>query len=351
MGLALTFVAVFLLGAWAGSFIHLCARRLPYEKSILWPGSRCEACVQPVAWYDTVPILSYAILRGRCRTCGKAIGLRSLLTEVGTGLAFVALLYLEGVRDLLGLRAPPAAGWPVPPGALAVFAHHAVLMCFLITAALTDLEHMEIPLSITVPGTLLGLAGSALLAWPFPTSGKPDPLAGQVIPLPGVTGAYPWPVWYPLPSWLPEGSWQLGLATGLAGALAGLILLRGVRFLFTLGRGVEGLGVGDADLMMMAGAYVGWQAVVLGFFVAVFPALAFALAGLLFRGEQALPFGPSLGIGALLTVLAWPVIGQPFALLFFDASVVGGLAAGGAVLLLAVSFLLRLLRGGVGEKG
>lgn len=123
------------------------------------------------------------------------------------------------------------------------------------------------------------------------------------------------------------------------------MLLRGVRFLFTLGRGIEGLGVGDADLMMMAGAFVGWQPVVLGFFVAVFPALAFALLGLLFRGEQALPFGPSLGLGALLTVLAWPHIGTPFALLFFDWTVVAGLAGGGAVLLLAVSFLLRLLRG------
>ena len=70
-----------------------------------------------------------------------------------------------------------------------------------------------------------------------------------------------------LPRWLPAGSPQLGLATGLAGAVTGMVLLRGVRFLFGLGRGLEGMGVGDADLMMMAGAFVGWQPVVAAFFL------------------------------------------------------------------------------------
>ena len=93
---------------------------------------------------------------------------------------------------------------------------------------------------------------------------------------------------------------------------------------------------------------MGWQPVVLGFFVAVFPALLFALAGLMMKGQHVLPFGPSLGMGALITVLGWPMIGQPFAEVFFNAWIVAGLAATMAVLLVAVSFLLRLGRGGVG---
>jgi len=351
MGLILIFVGVFVAGACAGNFLYLCALRLPYEKSVLWPGSRCPACLAPVAWHDNIPLVGYLLAGGRCRTCSAAIGLRYFLAELGTGLAFVGLFYLEAVADVLNPAAPAVAGWPVPPGAVAAFAHHALLLCFLITAALTDLEHMEIPLTITVPGTLLGLLGSALVPWPFPRAGMPPNLPGFLVPLPGGTGVYPWPVWYPLPDWLPPGSWQLGLATGLAGAAAGLVLLRAVRFLFSLGRGIEGLGVGDADLMMMAGAFVGWQAVVLGFFVAVFPALLFALAGLLLRGEQSLPFGPSLGLGALMAVLGWSLIPPQLAALFFEAWVVAGLAGMGAFLLLAVSFLLRLGRGGVGDKG
>jgi leader peptidase (prepilin peptidase)/N-methyltransferase len=160
-------------------------------------------------------------------------------------------------------------------------------------------------------------------------------------------GIYPWPVWYPLPDWLPPGSWQLGLATGLAGALAGMVLLRGVRFLFGVGRGIEGMGVGDADLMMMAGAFVGWQPIIVAFFVSVLPALVFAIVHVLRKGQQALPFGPSLAAGVLLTILFWPALSRWPALwfLFFDATFLGVMAGIGALLLLIISLVLRLLRG------
>src|SRR5262249_18246098 len=150
-------------------------------------------------------------------------------------------------------------------------------------------------------------------------------------PYPGV---YAWPVWWPLPAWLPPLSWRLGLATGLAGAAAGAVLLRGVRFLFGLGRGKEGMGVGDADLMMMAGAFVGWQVVVLAFFVSVFPALLFALATLVRRGHEYLPFGPSLSLGVLIALFAWPRLGPQFRILFFDPLFLGVLGGGGALALL-----------------
>ncbi len=149
-------------------------------------------------------------------------------------------------------------------------------------------------------------------------------------------------MWYPLPDWLPEGSWQLGLATGLAGALAGMVVLRGVRFFFGLGRGIEGMGVGDADLMMMAGAFIGWQPVVLAFFVAVVPGLFFALYQRVHVGNQMLPFGPSLAVGVILTVLFWRFLGPPFSGLFFDPTFLGVMGFGGAGLLLIISFLLRL---------
>ena len=159
-------------------------------------------------------------------------------------------------------------------------------------------------------------------------------------------GVYPWPVWYPLPSWLPPGSWQLGLVTGLAGALAGMIVLRAVRFLFGLGRGIEGLGVGDADLMMMAGAFLGWQPVIIAFFVSVFPAMLVGVTQIVLRGDQELAFGPSLSLGIVLTMLGWQWIGPHLAPVFFDAWYMGILVGAGAMFLLLASFLLRLVRGG-----
>jgi leader peptidase (prepilin peptidase)/N-methyltransferase len=157
---------------------------------------------------------------------------------------------------------------------------------------------------------------------------------------------YPWPIWDPagLPRWLPPGSPQLGLATGLAGAVAGMVVLRGVRWLFGLGRGLEGMGVGDADLMMMAGAFIGWQAVVLAFFVSVIPGLVFALVSVVVKGEQALPFGPALSAGVLMTILAWPVLAVQFRGVFYEPIVLGVGVGGGAIALLFMAFLLRLVR-------
>jgi leader peptidase (prepilin peptidase)/N-methyltransferase len=195
---------------------------------------------------------------------------------------------------------------------------------------------------------VVGLIGSALLAWPYPDAGPaPYPQATLRLFTPPAPGLYPWPVWQPweLPAWLAPGTWQLGLATGLAGALAGLLTLRGVRFLFGLGRGKEGLGIGDADVMMMAGAFIGWQPILVAFFVGVFAALFVGVAQLLRKGDHPLAFSPALAVGVLATLLAWPYLGRTFYLLFSQAWVLGLLAGGGAVILLAAAFLLRLIRG------
>lgn len=341
--LALWYLFVFVVGLCVGSFLNVCVARLPYEKSLLWPGSRCPRCLQAIHWSDNLPLLGYLRLSGRCRRCQAPISRRYPLVELATGLAFVTLFHVEMVADWLHLpllrqRWGTAPGL-VPPEALVVFAHHATLLSFLLVASLCDLSDMEIPLSVTLAGTFVGLLLAVLLPWPLP-----EPAPGRPGPLPPWPGAYPWPVWYPLPAWLPPGSWQLGLATGLAGAAAGAALLRAVRFLFQLGRGIEGLGIGDADLMMMVGAFVGWQPVVLAFFVSVGPALLFAIAQLVRRGEQAMPFGPSLSLGVIVTLLAMPVLGPHFGPGFFDPVMVALLGVAGSVSLLAVSFVLRLIR-------
>jgi leader peptidase (prepilin peptidase)/N-methyltransferase len=370
---------VFILGAGVGSFLNVCAYRLPYEKSVLWPGSRCGSCFQAIRWYDNVPLLSYWLRRGRCRSCGASFSSRYFFVELFTGAAFAGLFYLEVLRNSLQVPYLARQTWDIQHGLLnplahpkvwAMFGWHATLLSFLIVAALCDLQHMEIPLSVTATGTVVGLVGSMLLAWPFPNdladAVKPDPLAqteqgrqfreemrrlGQRDPPPVVrNGAYPWPVWYPTPSWMPPGSWQLGLATGLAGALVGMLALRGVRFLFGLGRGIEGLGVGDADLMMMAGSFLGWQPVLLAFFLGVFPALFFGVFQMLRRGGQEMPFGPSLACGVVLSLLFWPALGDHFRWLLFDGFTMGMLAGAGAVFLVVAAFALRLIRGTESEQ-
>jgi leader peptidase (prepilin peptidase)/N-methyltransferase len=348
-------ILVFVLGASVGSFINVCFYRLPREMSLLWPASRCGHCFQPVRWYDNLPLVSYWLLRGRCRACGATFSVRYFVVELFTGLAFLGLFYAEIVRNLPGLpyqndQHQAILQGEVPAKAWLVFAHHAVLLSFLLVTSLCDLSDMEIPLTVTVTGTVVGLALSACFTWPFPNDIPPERLPPVVGVKPLPAGLYPWPVWYPLPDWLPPGSWRLGLATGLAGALAGMLVLRGVRSLFMLGRGKEGLGMGDADLMMMAGSFVGWQPVLLSFFVAVFPALVIGLVQVVRGRGEALPFGPSLAAGVLLAVLFWPWIGQPFQPAFFDWLLLVLVFGAGAVALLITSFLLRLVRGGEPEQ-
>jgi leader peptidase (prepilin peptidase)/N-methyltransferase len=347
----------FLLGASVGSWLNVCIYRIPYEKSLLWPGSRCGTCFQPVRWYDNIPLLSYWILRGRCRTCGATFSARYFLIELFTGLVFAGLFWLEIVENVeqIPLFGPKQAGPDIrlglpPIRAWLFWGGHATLVSFLIVTTFTDFDHMEIPLCVTVTGTLFGLALSACFPWPWPGSMKDIasvvPRADPVDVIP-VLGWQPWPLWRPdqLPSWLAPGSWQLGLATGFAGVLAGMLALRGVRFLFGVGRGIEGLGLGDADLMMMAGAFIGWQPILIAFFVSVFPALVLGIGYMIVRRDQQLPFGPSLALGILLTLFGWRWIGPRFQPIFFDRTLLIVGAVSGAFFLLVTSFMLRLIRG------
>src|SRR3954453_17595962 len=137
MLLLLSFAFVFVFGATVGSFVNVAVSRLPYEKSLLWPGSRCDHCLQPVRLYDNLPLVSYWVLRGRCRTCGTRFSVRYFLVELFTALAFTGLFYLVvvcNVRELPFLR---HEGYELallfdPLGVWAVFSHHADLLTFLL---------------------------------------------------------------------------------------------------------------------------------------------------------------------------------------------------------------------------
>lgn len=350
----LLLLGLFLTGTLIGAGINFCCDRLPLEKSLFWPGFRCGSCYQPLLWMDRIPLVSFWLGGRKCRTCGFRWRWRSLWVEVGTGLAVLALFFLDLFWNVLDIplveqhRTQLLGGQVSGPLGLFLL-HHVLLVSLLILVSICDLEHMEIPLLVTTTGMVIGVVSSMLVPWPLPGNlPVPEVIHRPAIPgfeQPLAPGAHVWPVWDPLPRWLPPGTWKLGLVSSLAGAIMGMLIVRAVRFLFGVGRGLEGMGLGDADLMMMAGSFVGWQVVLIGFFAAIIPAFFFAIVQIFRRGDEPIPFGPSLGMGVMLVLFGWRWIGESLRPILFDAwalLLLGGLAA---VVLLVTAFALRLLRG------
>jgi leader peptidase (prepilin peptidase)/N-methyltransferase len=349
-------VLAFILGLAVGSFLNVCIVRLPLEKSLLWPSSRCGNCLQPVRWYDNVPVLGYLLLWGRCRSCKQHFSPRYLIVELVTGLGYAGLMYAEVVANIHDWTVAPAQRWEIAQGFypwqwFVVWGWHALLFSFLMIASVCDLDDMSFPWSPMLVGTIIGLIGSVLMPWPWPRPlGEGLPRASLDQFGPGMlwqlgrvgNGLYPWPVWGPLPEFLyPGANWQTGLATGLAGMLVGTFLLRAVGFVFSKGLGREAMGIGDADLMMMAGAFLGWQAVVVAFFVSVVPALFFGLARLAVARDNRMPFGPSLSAGLVITWLCWRWIGPQVQVLFFWGEMLAGCAVVGGAFMFLSSLMLR----------
>lgn len=379
---------VFLVGAAVGSFLNVCIYRLPLEKSPLWPlGSRCGKCLQPIGALDNIPLLSYWLLRGRCRTCQTSFSMRYFFIELGTALCFVGLFYLECVRNIHKFDVALLGQQRADLACLVAFIWHAILLSFLIVATFCDIDYRTIPLSLTMTGSVIGIIGAIFLPWPWPyTPAQATPT--QAVPIPFAEAdnwmmstkhrpfqaVYAWPVWGPLPAWLaPGGNWQIGLATGIAGFLVGTLTLRLVRFAFGLGIGADymedadpeserwsmpwrlwhwagrvggkTLGLGDADLMMMAGAFLGWQPTLTAFFLAVVPGLFFGMVQIFQRGDNALPFGPSLAIGAMIAALGWQELGSTITkTFFFNGEFLLSIVLISTFLLVVSGYILRILK-------
>ncbi|HEY2784232.1 MAG TPA: prepilin peptidase [Fimbriiglobus sp.] len=363
---------VFLFGLGVGSFLNVLIARLPYDKSIIWPSSRCMSCLRPIKLLDNLPILGYLRLRGKCRFCGQTFSSRYLWVELGTGLAFVALYTVEVLTSsslfasqwhyMPGLKFGNVA-FNLPPLKVWVFfAHHAFLLSILIAAALIDLEHRIIPPVLTYTGTIIGILASTLLPWPWPNGLETLPLLPQ-FPLPAATnwgdirlagriptGVMPYPFAGPPPDWCPPGSTLLGLLNGLIGAAAGMIVGRGIKWGFEVGFGQEALGLGDADLLMCIGAFLGWQVAVLALPVGAFVALAVILPLIVWRlirrrkVRTDLPFGPGIAAGAVFTWIFWPWIGELVRFPSFDWMASGVVAVVVGVGLLAAGLILRRRR-------
>jgi leader peptidase (prepilin peptidase)/N-methyltransferase len=310
VGTAFLFVTLFLLGSAVGSFLNVCIVRLPQGRSLIRPASCCGHCQTAIRSRDNIPLVSYWLLRGRCRACGAPFSMRYFWIELLTGLLFVLIYHIEIARNIhrfetwawyendyesVLMRMFDAQLWTV-------FAVHALLGCFLIVATMCLWEQGRIPASVTRCGVALGLLASLLFPWPWPdtpaqavvdSSGNRIVLRGErkayswgprIGAMPGSNpwwlgdttphnGLYSWPLWGPPPSWLPTGSHELGLATGLAGVAAAAVWMGLARILFNAAVGVRAVGWGETHWMMIAGAFLGWQPITVAAFVASVPGL------------------------------------------------------------------------------
>jgi leader peptidase (prepilin peptidase)/N-methyltransferase len=237
---------VVMIGCAVGSFLDVCIYRLPRRESLAWPGSHCPQCNTPIAWYDNLPVVSYLVLRGRCRRCAARIPVRYLVVELVTGALFVGLVSLY------------------PPGPL--LASRLIFGCALIVLFAIDLEHHILPNVITLPGMVVGLLFSLVT----------------------------------------EPGWR----SALIGVLVGGGIPFVIAWVYERLRGIEGLGMGDVKMLAMIGAFLGWPLTLLTLVLATFSGsvvgAGFIAAG---KGARyKLPFGTFLAVGALVASVSGPAI-------------------------------------------
>jgi leader peptidase (prepilin peptidase)/N-methyltransferase len=233
----------FLFGAVIGSFLNVCIYRIPQGKSIIVPSSYCPRCKTPIHFYDNIPIVSFIILKGRCRACQTAISLRYPFVEFLMGLFSIMLLVRYGIS--------------------ALYLIYLTLFASLTLVSFIDLPHRIIPDVISVPGIFIGLAISLL---------------------------------HP----------QMSIKDSLIGVLVGGGTLYIVASVYHMVAKREGMGGGDIKLMAMIGAFIGWKGVLFTILCSSFIGSVVGVVLILSSSadsKYAVPFGPFLSLGAVIYVL------------------------------------------------
>jgi len=234
--------AIFAYGLCFGSFLNVCIYRLPRGQSVVEPRSACPHCGDLIPFYCNVPVLSWLILRGKCRSCQHPISPRYLVIEMLTGLLFLGC-YLHFGFTLAALKC-------------------AVLGFLLLGLIFTDAETKLLPDAMTLPGLALGIAFSLVV--------PVNDLASKIIP--GMIS----------PAMRGEISWRLlSLSDSMLGAAVGASFLYGAAAIYLRARGVEGMGFGDVKLMALIGAFLGTKLTVLTIFAASLAGSLFGLSTVL----------------------------------------------------------------------
>jgi leader peptidase (prepilin peptidase)/N-methyltransferase len=253
-----------LFGLVIGSFLNVVIIRLPQGLSISIPRSHCPQCKRLIPWYDNIPILSYALLRGRCRRCNKKISARYPFVEALSGLVSVLLYFKFGL----------SVEW-------------AIFLAFsaaLIVLAFIDLDHRILPDMITLNGIWIGVLVNLYLA-------QPSPLASRLLRTIGIEVT---------------NTRVIALVASVLGAVVGGGLLWVVAEAYLRLRGIEGMGFGDVKMMAMVGAFLGAPLALLTIMIGSLFGSVIGLIFIRFAGktrEYELPFGTFLAAAGIAAVL------------------------------------------------
>jgi len=257
-------VFALLMGLVIGSFLNVCIARLPVGESVVHPRSRCPQCRSWIAWYDNIPVLSYLLLRARCRKCRKPIPMRYPGVELLTGVVGV-LLYMK-------------FGFSVEWGVFLVFSAALVALAFI------DIDHRILPDVITLNGIWIGILVNVVLA-------TPGTFFARLLEYAGLGGLDP--------RWI-------SLLASVAGAIVGGGLLWSVAEAYYRFRGVEGMGFGDVKMMAMVGAFLGAPLALLTIMIGSVLGAVIGVGLIQFGGKHRnyeLPFGTFLGLAGIVAVL------------------------------------------------
>ncbi len=232
----------FLFGSVVGSFLNVCICRMPKDESVVSPPSHCPYCPYQIRWYDNIPLVSYLLLRGKCRGCGAHISLQYPLVELLNGVLTLLLFLRFGPTPVFGV--------------LFLFCSALVVITFI------DIEHQIIPDEISLSGIVVGFILSFFLK--------------------GHT-------------WLNS---LMGILLG-----GGTLLL--VAYAYQRFTGKDGMGGGDIKLLAMMGAFLGWKAVPFIIFAGSLVGSVVGISIMVLQKKDsklAIPFGPYLAFGAVLYI-------------------------------------------------
>ena len=236
-------ILIFILGLIVGSFSNVCIYRIPRNESMIYPASHCPKCRSSIKPIDNIPLLSYILLKGRCRNCGSRIPIQYPVVEFLTGIIYIFIFLIYGLtlQSLI----------------------YIILASAVIIIAFIDLNEQVIPEVISLPGMVIGLILSFFV---------------------------------PYISFINSA---LGIVIG-----GGIILV--IRLAGSLIFKKESMGIGDIELAAMIGAFLGWRYIIislfLGFFLGALAGILLVLSKIKSR-EDMIPFGPFIALGSFITFL------------------------------------------------
>ncbi|HWX40632.1 MAG TPA: prepilin peptidase [Blastocatellia bacterium] len=267
---------IFIFGLIIGSFLNVVIHRVPRRESIVLPDSHCPECNTRIRPYDNIPVLSYLILGGRCRSCGVRISPIYPAVELLVAVLYLLVFFKDGlsVRLIADL----------------------IFVSLIVPLVFIDLRHKLLPNVITYPGFVVVLILRVI---------APDPLIINTTR--SLFRLETWPIWW------------VALLGSLLGAVAGGGTLWLIRELYYRFRHIEGMGLGDVKMMLMVGAFLGWQMALVTIFIA---SLAGSLIGILaiwLRGgtlRMELQFGVFLGPASIIALFTGEELIRRYASLY-----------------------------------